>query len=93
MKLIIKVSRNDAMIDEVFNELETEGVFGKMQLRVFKMVYKSKVKGMYRMIKIRLSSYKSKEGDDWFPFMDGICYSNNYINTYYMVSFKIWPCY
>ena len=70
MRLIIRVERNDSMIDEVFNDMEREGKFRSMQLKVFKAVYKSKLKGLYHLIRKRVASYIRLEGNNFFEAVD-----------------------
>ncbi len=66
MKLIIRVEKQSKFIDEVFEQAKGQGMFSKAQLKVFKVVYKSRVSGLFRMIRSRVSSYITEESDSHF---------------------------
>ena len=45
-KLIIRVEKQNKLIEEVFSDMEFEGKLGKGKARVFKIIYKSKLNGL-----------------------------------------------
>ncbi len=65
-KLIIKVEKQTQLIEDTFNDMEFNGRFGKMQLKVFKAIYKSKLNGLYNIMKRRLKDWILNEGSDYF---------------------------
>ena len=65
-KLIIRVEKQDKLIEDTFKEMEFNGKFSKMQLKVFKVVYKSKLDGLYLIMKRKLKEWILNEGKDYF---------------------------
>ncbi len=72
-KLIIRVEKQLELIEETFNDMEFNGKFGKMQLKVFKAIYKSKLNGLYNIMKRKLKSWILNEGSYYFEAIeDGV---------------------
>ncbi len=69
-KLIIRVEKQLELIEETFNDMEFNGKFGKMQLKVFKTIYKSKLNGLYNIMKKKLKSWILNEGGDYFEAVE-----------------------
>ena len=64
MKLIITVKRKENVVDEAVEEMKKE--VGTVKLKVFAAVYKTKMKGLYYMIRKGVSRFITEEGSDWF---------------------------
>lgn len=69
-KLVIRVEKQDKLIEDTFNDMEFNGKFGKMQLKVFKAIYKSKLNGLYGMMKRRVKKWIVNEGKDYFEAIE-----------------------
>lgn len=69
-KLIIRVEKQDKLIEDTFKEMEFNGKFSKMQLKVFKVVYKSKLDGLYLIMKRKLKEWILNEGKDYFEAIE-----------------------
>ena len=65
-KLVIRVEKKVSLIDEAFDDMECEGLFSRMQLKVFKAVYKTKVNGIYTLLRNGLRGYITTPGKDFF---------------------------
>ena len=63
---MIKVEKQTKYVEELFNDLEFKGVFGKAQLAVFKVVYKSKLNGLYNLIRRKVSKWICNETENYF---------------------------
>jgi len=64
MKLIVTVTNNLALLDEVFSEIDAAKGMNRIQLKVMKAVFKTKVKGVYQMLHGRLKKYVVFYSDD-----------------------------
>ncbi len=69
-KLIIRVEKQTKLIEETFNDMEFEGKIKKMQLKVFKAIYKSKLNGLYNIMKRRLKGWIMNQGSDYFEAIE-----------------------
>jgi hypothetical protein len=69
-KLRIRVEKLNKQIDEVFADIEGQGKITRFQNRVFKAVYKSRLNGLYFMIRRTIGRYIEKEGNDFFEAVD-----------------------
>ena len=69
-KLLIRVERQDKLIDEAFEEMERESNLRKIQVKVFKAIYKSKVKGLFNIMRNRLKKFIVLEGSNWFECVE-----------------------
>jgi len=69
-KLIIRVEKQLELIEETFNDMEFNGKFGKMQLKVFKAIYKSKLNGLYNIMKKKLKSWIMNDSDNHFEAIE-----------------------
>ncbi len=68
MKLIITVKRKENVVDEAIEEMKKE--VGTVKLKVFAAVYKSKMRGLYYMIRNGVSRFITEEGSDWFTAIE-----------------------
>ncbi len=65
-KFITRIEKQNKLIDETFNDLDRVGKFKKIQLKIFKAVYKKKMEGLFFIMKRKLLKYRSTEGSDFF---------------------------
>ena len=65
-KLVVRVEKQIKLIDEMFDDLERSGEFKKMQIKVFKAIYKSRINGLFYLMKKRIGRYIDREGNDFF---------------------------
>ena len=69
-KLIIRVEKQIELIEETFNDMEFGGKLGKMQIKVFKAIYKSKLNGLYTIMKRKLKDWILNEGANYFEAVE-----------------------
>ena len=69
-KLIIRVEKQDKLIEETFNDMEFEGKLGKTRTKVFKVIFKSKLNGLYNMMKIKVRRWIVNEDDNYFEAIE-----------------------
>lgn len=69
-KLIIRVEKQDKLIEETFNNMEFEGKLGKGKLKVFKLIFKSKLNGLYNMMKRRIKKWIVNEESNYFEAIE-----------------------
>ena len=69
-KLIIRVEKQDKLIEETFNDMEFEGKLGKGKAKVFKIIFKSKLNGLYIMMKRRVRKWIVNDGDNYFEAIE-----------------------
>ena len=69
-KLIIRVEKQIELIEETFNSMEFNGKFGKMQIKVFKAIYNSKLNGLYNIMKRKLKDWILNEGRYYFEAVE-----------------------
>ena len=69
-KLITRVEKQIGLIDETFNSMEFNGKFGKMQIKVFKAIYNSKLNGLYNIMKRKLKDWILNEGSYYFEAVE-----------------------
>ena len=50
--------------------MEFNGKLGRVKLKVFKAIYKSKLNGLYTIMKRKLKSWILNEGDDYFEAIE-----------------------
>ncbi len=69
-KLVIRVEKQDKLIEETFNSMEFDGKLGKAKAKVFKVIFKSKLNGLYNIMKRRLKAWILNEGSDYFEAIE-----------------------
>ena len=69
-KLIIRVEKQTKLIEETFNDIESSGNFRKIQVKVFKIIYKSKLNGLYNMMKRRVKDWIVNDFDNFFEAIE-----------------------
>ncbi len=69
-KLIIRVEKQNKFIEEIFNDIEFDGKLGKTKTKVFKMIYKSKLNGLYSMMRKRVKKWIVNEEDNYFEAIE-----------------------
>lgn len=69
-KLIIRVEKQTKLIEDTFNDMEFDGKLGKTKAKVFKVIFKSKLNGLYNIMKRRLKGWILNEGDNYFEAIE-----------------------
>ena len=64
-KFIIRVEKQNKLIDEVFESMELRG-FEKARAKVFKAIFKSRINGLFILAKRSVSQYIVDSGDSFF---------------------------
>ena len=65
-KLIIKVARQDDLIDSFFDEIGESGITKKLGTMFVKKIYKIRLKTLYSIIRKRVREYIEEEGESYF---------------------------
>ncbi len=65
-QFVVRVEKMVDYINDVMNSMESEGVYKRMQMKVFSRVYKSKMNSLFVLIRRKLFSYIKDEGDAYF---------------------------
>ncbi len=69
-KLIIRVEKQTELIEETFNDMEFNGKLGKTKVKVFKVIFKSKLNGLYIMMKRRVRKWIVNGDDNYFEAIE-----------------------
>lgn len=69
-KFVIRVEKNTDFIDDAFKDMGQVSKLTKIQLKVFLAVYKSKLNGLYLMLRNRVKQYIVKETKKCFTASD-----------------------
>lgn len=70
MKFIIRVEKKEKLIDEAFEEMGKQGLLRRMQISVYSAIYKSKLRGLFKLLRSRLKEYIATETEDSFEAIE-----------------------